>query len=205
MKKFLLVLVTFVCFGISSSVYAQKKVPCPNNCNNGKVTERCDARGCYNGAIPCTSCGGSGKKSERCSCDGGYVSKTVQKKCTNCNGARYFRENQPVPCNNCRGGQRPVNNGGTVTYVKCQNCNGTGQKDNYVNVACRPCGASGYSGTETVRERCSRSGCSNGYITGTCNTCNGRTGTVCTKCNGYANIQKDCRRCNGNGFIYVSE
>jgi DnaJ-class molecular chaperone len=95
--------------------------------------------------------------------------------------------------------------GGTVTYVKCQNCNGTGQKDNYVNVACRPCGGSGYSGTETVRERCTRSGCSSGYITGTCNTCNGRTGTVCSKCNGYANIQKDCRRCSGNGFIYVSE
>ncbi len=196
MRKLLIILSIA---GFTITAYAQKTVPCPNCHGACKVTERCGA--CHNGAVFCNSCSGSGEKRERCSgCNGGYTERTVSKVCPGCNGRKSFSQNQPTDCS-CRGGKRPVQNGNSVSYVDCTRCKGTGKLDNYVSIACRSCGGMGYSGTETIREKHS---CNNGYISSTCSICSGKGAYVCSKCQGYANIQVDCRRCSGYGKIYVA-
>lgn len=136
-------------------------------------------------------------------CNGGYISKNVKKTCPHCNGSRYTRQSKQTPCT-CRNGQRPITTrGGNVQYVNCDRCNGRGYLESYYNAACRYCGGTGYSGTETRTERCGY--CTNGYITKTCPRCNGARGTVCPRCNGYANIKSSCSRCKGYGEIYVSK
>lgn len=198
MKKKLLILLAVISFGISN-VYAQKSVTCPSCNGSCKTTERCG--NCHNGAILCNSCSGSGEKKERChGCNHGYIERTVRKICSNCNGNRYFTQNQPKDCS-CRNGKvAKTTRGGVVIYVACSRCNGRGILDNHVNVACRSCGATGYFGTETIRER---HNCDYGYISNKCYTCNGRGSYMCSKCQGYANIQVGCRRCKGAGRIYV--
>jgi len=215
MKKYLVIITAIILLIASDgSLFAQTAVTCPGCNGNRKVVERCPA-GCYNGAVRCGTCNGNRETRERCSsgCSNGYIERSVPKTCTNCNGARSFRENQPVNCTSCRNGQRPVartitgrdgTQETTTTYVNCDRCRGTVQLDNFINVACRPCGGRGTSGTESVRERCS-SGCSNGFITKTCGTCSGNGSFPCSRCQGFANIQVDCRRCRGEGRIFVAD
>jgi len=210
MKKICLILAVIVCAAMSAgNVYAQKKVPCPNGCSNGKVTERCDY-GCYNGAIRCTSCNGSGKVSQATPCSScrgsGKTNRQEAQTCSTCRGAGSVSQT----CGRCQGSgtvatapQRLADgsysgrgtakcpavgcNGGSITKT-CGTCQGSRQTYRTVQDNCSSCYGSGKTNT-----------------TVTCPTCNGRTGSVCPKCNGYANIQKDCKRCNGNGYIYVSE
>ena len=203
-------------FFIGTMVYARTEHKCDRCNGSGKVITKCDS--CYNGAVMCRSCSGARETRTKCTgCDNGYVSKTVSKTCTSCNGRKSFSQNNPITCTLCQGrkqvpstvgGGRSVTGRdgnqsttqGAVTYVNCQRCRGTGQQDNYVNIACGACGGSGTSGTETVREKHS---CNNGYITSKCTTCNGVGSFSCTKCNGYANIQSNCSRCSGYGVIYT--
>lgn len=193
---FLLFLSLFVS---AETLWAQSTVTCPDCNGTRKVTEACG--NCHNGAVFCDYCSGRGRIDNTCSqCNGaGYVQKTRAKTCPYCNGQRYREVNQPVSCT-CRGGKRPISQGGRVVYVDCSRCGGSGQLDHYVRVACRYCGGKGQTGTEIIQERCS---CHGGAFESTCGHCHGRGAYMCPKCQGYASIQRTCGRCNGNGYIYV--
>jgi DnaJ-class molecular chaperone len=202
---------------IGTMVYAYTQHTCGDCKGVGHIVNKCNS--CYNGAIICRTCSGAKETRVKCTgCDGGYISKTVPKTCTNCNGAKSFRENQPITCTVCQGrkqvpstvgGGRSITGRdgsqtttqGAVTYVNCQRCSGRGQLDNYVNIACRPCGGKGTIGSETVREK--HTICNNGFITSKCNTCNGIGSLSCPQCKGFANIKTDCRRCKGLGYVYT--
>ncbi len=187
---------------ITNSAVAQKKVTCPECHGSKKSVEQCSE--CRKGAVYCTTCNYTGKIRTRCSsCNGsGYTSRTVKKTCPDCNGQRFFRKDSPVKCSDC-GGSGKVSLGRTVGghAYNCRRCGGSGQVNNYINVACRTCGASGYSGTETIREKCNN--CDNGYVVTQCSKCNGTGAYMCTRCKGYEYISVDCRRCRGEGVIYV--
>lgn len=188
----------------SASAYAQSKVPCPSCRGEKSSVERCPE--CYNGAVQCSACSGLGITLTRCpSCAGrGEVSHTEKTVCYDCGGSRYFRENHPTECT-CRDGKRPVTTrGGNTQYVDCSRCGGKGSIDNYVNVACRKCGASGYSGVQTVRSSCSACG-GNGSVSNTCTTCRGVGSYACSKCGGYARLRVDCSTCLGEGYVYVKD
>lgn len=196
------VIVILLCCLFAGEICAQDKITCPSCNGSGTIVERCT--NCRNGVIPCTTCQMAGQIRERCPyCSGGYVSKTVKKTCSYCNGSRYSRESKESPCTSCRNGKRPVTTrGGGIQYVDCSRCGGSGVIVSYYNAACRYCGGTGYSGTETQTERCTN--CTNGYVNQTCPNCNGARGTVCPKCNGYANVKTSCNRCRGYGAIYVN-
>ena len=183
---------------------AQSKVTCPS-CNGTKTSiERCAH--CHNGAVLCNSCNGRGFTNDKCgSCGGrGEVSRSEKTLCRNCNGQKYFRENRPVSCT-CRGGKRPMTTrGGNVTYVDCSRCGGKGVIDNYVNVACRQCGASGYAGSHTVSAPCSACNGSGSKST-SCAQCSGHGSYACTSCGGYARMRVECGTCRGEGYIYVKD
>ena len=197
----------------SGALYAQSRITCSSCNGSGQIADPCPAR-CHNGAIICNTCHGGRRTRDRCAsgCSNGFVQRSVPITCTNCNGARSFRQNQPINCTSCRGGRRPVartvtGRDGTpqqqVTYVNCDRCRGTGQLDNFVNVACRPCGGRGTTGTETVRERC-LSGCDNGFITRDCSACRGDGSVMCQRCQGFAHVRVNCRRCNGAGTVFAA-
>ncbi len=187
-----------LCLVFTCTLSAQSTVTCPTCDGSGKVTKRCGH--CHNGAIFCETCNYTGKIKERCyECDNGYIETTVKKRCTQCNHG-YVRVNRPTPCS-CRGGKRPQKGpGGQTVYVTCNRCNGRGQLDNYVSERCSYCGGSGYSGTETKREK---HHCNYGWIEKTCGECNGKRSYLCSHCQGYANVSTTCDRCRGNGRIYV--
>ncbi len=186
---------------ISENVTAQSWVTCPECHGNKTTVEKC--KNCRNGAVYCEACNYSGKIKTRCpGCNGsGYTFKTVKKICPDCNGQRFFKKNSPVKCSNC-GGRGKVSMGRNVGghMYNCRKCGGSGQVDNYINAACRKCGATGYFGTETVKER---HHCDNGYVTKDCSICKGRGCYACPVCKGYSEIQTSCKRCHGNGSIYV--
>lgn len=201
MKKtiFGMLLLTFV-FG-ANQLFAQKKVDCPECRGSGKVVEIC--RECHNGAIFCESCYGKGSIREVCSgCNGtGYTERIKNKICPTCYGNRTVVRQQTTNCS-CRGGKRPISRNGQTVYVNCDRCNGTGQLTSQVRETCSTCRGTGYSGTETERIK---HNCDNGYLTSKCSRCNGVGSYMCKTCQGYANIRKNCPRCNGNGVIYVYE
>ena len=123
----------------TQQIHAQSKVVCPSCHGSRSSIENCTY--CHNGAIFCTNCNGRGSKTSRCSaCNGSGVSTRQEKTvCSNCGGRKYFSENRPTSCT-CRGGKRPMKTrGGNIQYVNCNRCNGSGQLDNYINVACRQC------------------------------------------------------------------
>jgi len=197
MKKIFVILAVIICTALSTgNVYAQKKVPCPNGCNNGKVTERCDYSGCYNGAIRCTTCNGSGKVSQTTTCNScrgsGKTNRQEAQTCSTCRGTGSLNQT----CGRCQGSgqiatapQRLAD--GTYSgrgTTSCTSCNGRGS----ISTRCSTCGGSGKT-YRTVQDNCSSCyGSGKTNTTVTCSTCNGRTGTVCP-------------RCSGNGYIYVSE
>lgn len=199
-RYILLVLVVASC----ATAGAQSKVICLSCHGERSSVERCPE--CFNGAVQCSGCAGLGTILSRCqSCSGnGVVTDTEKTVCPDCGGKRYSRENHPEPCT-CRGGKRPVTTrGGSTQYVDCQRCGGKGSIDHYVNVACRRCGASGYSGTNTVSSVCRVCG-GNGTVTDKCPTCRGVGSTICHKCGGYARLRVDCPTCRGEGYVYVKD
>jgi RecJ-like exonuclease len=204
MKRVAFLTVLLVLFLAAGIVYAGKEVPCPRCNGSRKVTENCPNSSCRNGGIPCTACNASGEKKERCTgCNNGYIEKITTLPCQTCKGYKTVTENRPVACGHCRNGQRAVTVNGQVKYVKCDTCNGTGKRDNYVKVTCPTCNGTGNSGTtQTSREK---HNCDNGYITKKCDVCQGNRGTTCPTCKGYASIQKDCPKCWGRGTVTVAD
>lgn len=200
MKYILTVIITL----LTLSAFGQTRNTCPTCNGDGKTIEKCH-NNCHNGAIYCTTCDYSGQRKSNCSsCYGkGYTTETVKKTCEYCNGSRYKRMEKSTPCS-CRGGKRPqTTRGGSVIYIDCSRCSGTGQLTSYYNAACRYCAGSGYRGTENRQKTCySCNG--NGYKKTTCTTCDGKGCYPCRVCKGYANIKKDCRRCGGYGVIYTN-
>lgn len=203
MIKRIFITITFV-LSFVISTQAQSKATCPS-CGGAKTTiQQCSH--CHNGAIFCSVCSGRGAVAANCgSCGGsGMQNRSEKTQCPSCNGQRYSRENRPVSCT-CRGGKRPVTSrSGGVTYVDCSRCGGKGTIDNYVNVACRQCGATGYTGSHTVSTTCGNCHGS-GTISNTCTHCSGNGSYACSTCGGYARMRVDCTTCRGEGYVYVKD
>lgn len=203
MKRILLIV--FVVSALASlNIHAQTSHTCTTCQGSGKSVERCP-NNCHNGAIFCTTCDYRGSIRKSCSsCNGrGSISSTVNKRCLSCGGSRYTKMSKQTPCT-CRGGKRPqTTRGGNTIYVDCSRCNGTGYLTSYYNAACRTCGGTGYSGTETTSRSCTSCG-GVGSISSTCSKCGGKGCYTCSTCKGYANITATCSRCKGYGVIYTN-
>lgn len=201
MKK-LILLIALILLAIPADLSAQDhKVTCPQCNGRCKIVTRCSY--CHNGAVICSSCRGLGTTSTRCSnCSNGYVNKSSRITCSSCRGAGTTKVPQSKPCT-CRGGKVPsTSRGGNTIYINCSRCNGTGSLTSYVDKYCSACRGSGY----TVRsERVKCSYCNNGVISTTCSNCKGRRAVPCTNCKGYANIEENCSRCRGLGYVFVAD
>ena len=200
MKK---VVLLFIFTTLLTTAHAQVSHTCDRCKGSGKELVRCTNSDCHNGAIYCKTCDFRGVINNTCyNCGGsGQTSNTVKKVCDNCGGNRYFKMSQQKPCS-CRGGKRPITRHGRTEYIDCNRCHGSGYLTEYYNAACRPCGGTGYNGTETTYNTCySCSG--NGYTSTTCSTCDGKGCYPCSTCGGYAKISTNCGECLGSGKVYT--